>query len=152
MPGAFERNVKACAILAPRFRAGLQAIENAERIHFAITESRRLNGSVNIDVALIAALPNEARWDYAIGYGAGRNEVVHWVEIHSATDGNVKVVLAKLAWLRAWLPTNAPALGAMRARYVWVSSGKIAISPNAPSRRILAQKGLLLSGRRYTIS
>jgi hypothetical protein len=34
--------------------------------------------------------------------------LVYWLEIHPASDGEVKVVLAKLEWLKNWLRTKAP--------------------------------------------
>jgi hypothetical protein len=151
MPGAFEKNIKACKALAPHFKPGLQALKNADKQHLHVQHPRRLTGSVDVDAALETDLASEPRWDYAIGYGGSEDETVHWVEVHPATDGQVRAVLAKLDWLRSWLKRHAAPLGAMKCRYIWVSSGTTAISPNAPARRMLAQKGLLLVGATHTI-
>ena len=108
---------------------------------------------MDVDSALAEALPNTPRWDYGIGHRSGNNrrETVHWVEVHPATDGEAKAVEAKLDWLVAWMKLNAAALHAMKAKYVWVSSGKTRLTPMSPTRRRLAQKGLIVAGGTYWI-
>lgn len=153
MPAEFETNVKACTPLNHHYRTGMRALRRPDRRRVSVTRPTQLTGSVDVDKALAHTLPNDPRWDYGIGCRPGRNgpEMVHWVEVHPATDGEAKVIEAKLDWLTGWLKNNAPALGAMPRRYVWVSSGKTALTPVAPARRRLAQKGLIVAGGSYRI-
>jgi len=73
-------------------------------------------------------------------------ERVTWAEVHPSREDQVKVVLKKLAWLKNWLGGDGHLLGAFERRYVWVSSGKTAISANALIRKKLSSEGLVLSG------
>lgn len=153
MPGQFETNVRACAALGQHYEVGLQALRNADRQHIRVKGPRQLTGSVDVDSALAGTLPNDPRWDYGIGHIARGNgiETVHWVEVHPATDGEVKVIEAKLVWLQNWTRLNASALSSMRRQYIWVSSGKTSFTPGAPSLKRLAQKGLVNVGSMYTV-
>jgi hypothetical protein len=51
-------------------------------------------------------------------------------------------VLEKLAWLQNWLNAAAPGLGSITAKYIWIASGRVAITANSPQRRRIAQSGL----------
>jgi hypothetical protein len=116
-------------------------------------DNRRLAGSVNVDSALSEALPAAPRWDYGIGYRPSKvhDETVHWVEVHQATDAEIRAMEAKLAWLQDWLVHAAPELARMDRRFIWVSSGRTRITPTAPGLRRLAKKGCRNVGRVYTI-
>lgn len=153
MPGNFEANVRACAALSEHYQVGLQALRQADRRHIQVSKPRQLTGSVDVDSALALTLPNDPRWDYAIGHrvpGDGR-ETVHWIEVHPASDAEVNAIEAKLDWLVNWVIRHAAALSAMRRRYVWVSSGNTHLTHTAPSLKRLAQRGLKHVGSRYTI-
>ncbi|MBM4019611.1 MAG: hypothetical protein FJ288_15040 [Planctomycetes bacterium] len=152
MPGQFEASVKACAALSQHYQVGLQALRQADKERIQVN-GRQLTGSVDVDSALAGTLPNAPRWDYGIGHRPRRNgaEAVHWVEVHPATDGEVKVIEAKLDWLANWAGAHAPALWAMKRRYVWVSSGNTHLTPTAPGLRRLAQRGVKNVGSRYTL-
>lgn len=87
--------------------------------------------------------PEEARWDYVIGYG----QHAYFVEVHSAETSEVKMVLAKLGWLRNWLKTQAPELAKMKSSvntFVWIPSGRVNILPSSPQAMRLNQSGLKL--------
>jgi hypothetical protein len=113
----------------------------------------RLAGSVDLDAALADKFPNDARWDYGIGHqpADAKGEMVYWVEIHPATSGEVKVVLAKLAWLKRWLQASAPRLRKMRRAFVWVSSGKTSFTLSSPQQKQFALLGLRHRGRAFKI-
>jgi hypothetical protein len=98
---------------------------------------------VDIDAALKSDLPNDPRWDYAIGMivDSKRDRIV-WVEVHPASSSNVKEVLAKLRWLRDWLDSAAGTLARLDRRIVWVASGTVAILRGSPQARQLAIEGL----------
>ena len=102
----FEGAVAATPDLHGAWRDGLGALRRADKEHVGGAVSRLLSGSVNVDTALTKNYPNAYGWDYGIGNRPTNlgEEVVYWVEVHPAgRDGDVKVVLAKLAWLKTWL-------------------------------------------------
>jgi hypothetical protein len=96
---------------------GLRALKNADRGRVSC-DGRRLRGSVDIDSALRVLLPNEKRWDYAIGLAnAGQQDSVLWLEVHSASSLHVDEVLSKLRWLRDWLGTSATEMDRLPRRF-----------------------------------
>lgn len=151
MRRSFRAGTAACADLKPYYRRGLRGLRVADRVRICASDPRKLTGSIDIDSALKQRLPAAPRWDYAIGYepDSGRDEVVHWVEVHPATDGEVGTVKRKLAWLKHWMRENARELAAMERRFIWVASGRSALSPVSPARRSLAQAGCRFVGRIY---
>ena len=153
MSRGFCSAAKCCAALDGHVRTGLQALPESDRRHIRPKQTRRVAGSVNLDAALADAEPNSPRWDYAIGYRPAHRacEVVHWVEIHPATDGEIRSVEKKLQWLKGWMAENASELEAMEKRFVWISSGKTDFSPGSPGLKRLAQKGCCHVGRVYSI-
>jgi hypothetical protein len=101
------------------------------------------------------ALPNAPRWDYGVGVAQGGvGDKIHWVEVHPATDGDVKDVLRKLAWLRTWLRENARHLLAMTAAekgFVWIATKDIGFRPGSPKAKQLEAQGLGFPCRRFKI-
>jgi len=136
------------------WKAGLQALRPEDKPHIFVenTSTSRLRGSVDIDTALRKAYPNANRWDFAIGYQHTnrKEECVYWVELHTASDSQVKVVLAKHAWLLQWLAGDGKLLNAFERNFVWLSSGSTSFTPGSPQRKRLAQVGLLPRDRRLT--
>jgi len=118
-----------------------------------VRDNGRVAGSVDVDTALRSDLPNAPRWDYGIGYrpSANASDAVHWVEIHAATDGDIKAVEKKLEWLQSWVGINAPLLAGMDSRFVWVSSGRTRFTPTALGLKRLAKRGYRHVGRVYDI-
>ena len=149
----FRIAAEACSALRSHVRNGLQALRRPDRTRVRAKNSRRLAGSIDVDSALAEALPNAPRWDYGIGHQppSNRDEVVHWVEVHPATDGEVSKMEAKLEWLKNWMDNNAEELARMDRRFVWVSSGRTHSTPTSPGLRRLAQKGCCHVGSVYTI-
>jgi hypothetical protein len=145
----FKRAVKATPHLANAWVEGLGALRARDRPHVAPEDTRLLKGSADVDSALQACQPNEHRWDFAIGYRhTNRQEdCVYWVEIHTANDKEVKVVLAKLRWLRGWLAEDGKLLDDFERDFIWVSSGPTAFTPDSPQVKQLAQRGLQHKGR-----
>ena len=88
------------------------------------------------------------RWDFAIGYKHTDRtvECLYWVELHTASDSEVEVVLAKLRWLRRWLEADGKLLNAFEKDFVWVSSGDTHFTLNAPQRRAFADLALRQTG------
>lgn len=150
----FRAGIEACAALQSHYRVGLQALEASDHRRFRARDTRRLAGSVDVDSALKSELPKAPRWDYGVGYRPSNaaDDVVHWVEVHQATEGEVKAIEAKLKWLKEWIGANATELAIMDRRFVWVSSGKTRLAPTSPALKRLAQRGCLHVGRVYEIA
>ncbi len=150
---SFRKAVELCPSLEHALQPGLSALRSTDRDHVLAEDTRRLTGSVDLDSTLKTALPNTPRWDYAIGYRhtTPKVEIVYWVEVHPASDGEIKVVLKKLAWLKQWLRESAPQLNALRREFIWVSSGKTSLSLSAPQQKQFALLGLQHKGRVFQI-
>src|SRR2546421_1800900 len=105
----FARAVRNCPALADALRSGLKALKSADASRITCSP-RRLAGSVDVDLTLSQAFPNERRWDYAIGVKHDRStDAVIWIEVHPASStGEVENVIAKLDWLKNWTTGNAP--------------------------------------------
>lgn len=139
--GKFKRAILSCPATASGFRDGLQAIEPSDRGRFSCRRPRALTGSIDLDASLRAALPNEPRWDYGIGYAPEGREKVVWVEVHPASSDHVSEVIAKYEWLRSWLSRNIRQLSPPSA-VLWVASGRITLLRNSQAARRLAKSGL----------
>jgi hypothetical protein len=140
---SFRSAVAATPEIASHYRAGLQALPGARRTLIRISVGRRLDGSVNIDKALRHAKPNDPRWDYGVGIKPrADNGRAIWIEIHPASSSHVDPVLRKLAWLRDWLRNEATRLHRIKARYVWLATGTVALPRNSPKRKLIAEQGL----------
>jgi hypothetical protein len=139
----FRDAVHQAALIRERLRDGLQAVRAVHRGQLSCSNTRRIRGSVSLDDALRIAYPQAARWDYAIGIRqSSKTDVVVWLEVHPASSLHVDEVLNKLAWLRAWLRSDAPQLGHLPALYCRVATGKIAFRRGSGAEKRIAQKGL----------
>jgi hypothetical protein len=145
----FKRAVRRTPQLQGAWRLGLGALRAQDRPHVNPSDPRRLSGSVDVDSALQQQQPNAHRWDFAIGFRHAnrQNECIYWVEIHTANDKEVKVVLDKLRWLRNWLAGDGNLLDAFERDFIWVSSGATSFTPGAPQSKQFAQLGLQHKGR-----
>ena len=130
------------------WRPGLQALRAQDRPHVVPEHPRNLQGSVDVDSSLRRLQPNANRWDFAIGYRHAnrQKDFIYWVEIHTAADKEVKVVLRKLDWLRKWLESDGNLLDQFDREFIWVSSGVTTFTPESPQRKRLAQSGLQHKG------
>lgn len=138
----FKEAVECTPDIAGGYCMGLRAMgNNSKRVQIVDTEL--LRGSVDIDGMVKDKYPEEARWDYVIGYG----QHAYFVEVHSAETSEVKMVLAKFGWLRNWLKTQAPELAKMKSSvntFVWIPSGRVNVLPGSPQAMRLNQSGLKL--------
>lgn len=120
-----------------------------DRPHIRPKDTRLLRGSADIDAAHQALSPNENRWDFAIGvrHANWGEDFIYWVEIHTANDKEVGVVLRKLEWLKRWLVSDGQLLDKFERDFIWVSSGATAFTADGPQSKRFAEKGLLYAGR-----
>ncbi len=140
-------------------KPGLQALGNHSN---CVRESeRKVTDSIDFDGATRAAHGHAHRWDYFLGVSGsparkgGRKksgsaappsgDSIVAVEVHSASEGEVKVVIAKKEKSGPLLRAQLRA-GRSVARWVWVASGKTAISPNSKYTRLLATARIELVG------
>lgn len=150
---SFREAVEITPSLGQGWQKGLAALRSVDRERVHAEDTRRLKGSVDLDSTLKSTLPNDPRWDYGIGYHHTnlRADTVYWVEVHPASDGEIKVVLKKLAWLKQWLCESAPKLKSMRREFIWISSGKTSLTLSAPQQKQFALQGLQHKGRVFQI-
>ncbi len=153
MKRSFRAAVEASEILRPHLNAGLQALLSVDSDRIRAKHTRRITGSVNLDTALAASLPNSPRWDYGVGYRLknSTSDIVHWIEVHPATDREAGIVVKKLAWLKQWIAADAQKLSCLDPRYIWISSGSTRLTPTAPALRQLAQLGCKNVGNTYSL-
>lgn len=152
MSSEFPQHVRQCKAIRSSLCVGIQAMSKVHRQMMTVN-SGKATGSIDIDSALAKTQPASPRWDYGIGHSPSPKSAdeVHWIEVHPCTEGEVKAILAKLAWLKGWLNANSQGLLTLTCYYTWISSGTTSISPKSPSRRRLAQAGVFLAGSHYTI-
>jgi hypothetical protein len=150
----FKDAVEATPDLQNAWRSGLRALRRTDRQHVDAQDGRRLAESVDVDSALAAKCPTDPRWDYGVGYDPvdASGETVYWIEIHPARSGEIDRVLARLAWLKAWLAASAPRLHVMRKAFVWISSGKTSFTLSSPQQKRFALVGLRHVGRTFRLS
>ena len=125
----FQKAVEETPSISHAFKAGVKALEPHDRTR--LESKTKATGSLNLDETLKRQFPNENRWDYAIGLPKNHGrETVLWLEVHSMSSGQSKVVIKKLNWLKMWLRDNAPLLHALNKVFVWQVSGKDSSNPN----------------------
>jgi hypothetical protein len=146
----FKRAVTQTPNLGTAWQPGLQALRAEDKPHIKVEDPREehLRGSADIDTALQPHEPQANRWDFAVGYQHTnrRNEVIYWIETHTGSDNQIKVVLKKLAWLQTWMRRDGKQLANFERDIVWVSSGHTLFTKGSKQVKELAQKGLIYSG------
>lgn len=143
----FKVAVEATPDIASGYCKGLKALKNNSSM-LKVADTRELLGSVDIDETMKKLCPNDARWDYTIGY-QGK---AYFVEVHPANTSNVSEMLNKAKWLEAWLKDKAVELGKIRdGNLFWIPSGKVAILKTSPQYRKLALHKLSLTTNPFTL-
>jgi len=150
----FKEAVEKTPGLENAYQIGLQALRACDKPHIEPQDTRRLRGSADIDSAFQKTEPNANRWDFGIAYKHTNraDEVIYWVELHTANDSEFKVVIKKTLWLRNWLKGIGKLLSSFERDIVWVSSNATSLTLSAPQRRQMAQVGLQHVGRMLRIS
>ncbi len=144
----FKRAVGKTPHLQNAWMQGLGALRARDRPHVVPEDPRLLKGSADVDSALQPHEPQAHRWDFAIGFRHANwlKDCVYWVEIHTANDREVNVVLDKLRWLRHWLAGDGRLLNQFERDFIWVSSGATSFTLGAPQLKRFAQLGLQHKG------
>ena len=140
----FELAVTNTPNIAGGYKNGLQAFgRNSSFVE--VDDTKKLEGSVDIDECTKELYPDEPRWDYALGYGGK----AYFIEVHPASTSDVKTVIEKAKWLDGWLNAKAKELKALKAgnNLYWVASGKVNILRTSRQYRMLMQSKILLCNR-----
>lgn len=149
----FQQALEKTPRLSGSWRAGLQALRAEDRPHIRAEDPRRLRGSSDIDTAYQPAQPNSNRWDFAIGYKHTNreDEVIYWVETHTASDSEISVVIRKADWLLNWLKADGHLLAKFEKDIYWVASGRTKFTPSATKLKQLALMGVKFAGSTLNI-
>ena len=137
----FAKTVSAVPDIANGYRLGLGAL-GADSNYVAAAAKRSIDGSVNIDCCTKEKYPEDHRWDYVISYC----DKAYYLEVHPATDGEVKVLEAKLKWLKSWLRQTATDLDSYPSgtpKYTWVHSGKCGLTKGSREYKKAVMLGLV---------
>jgi hypothetical protein len=139
-PITFRKAVEGTPDVATGYKAGLIAL-GAYSAKVSVSNTKLLQGSIDIDMLTTARYPNDNRWDYAFAY----NGEVFFIEVHSANSSQVSIVLKKLQWLKDWLHHKAPEINKIKAKdapFYWIQSKGFAIPKNSPQYRAAQIAGL----------
>jgi hypothetical protein len=150
---SFESAVNQTKHLEKAWKPGLQALRAEDKLHIDPQDPRKLRGSVDVDTAWQKLDPHGNRWDFGIAYQHTNRdeEFVYWVELHTASDSQVKKVIAKANWLLNWLRNGGKLLAAFEREIIWVSSGKTSFTLTAPQKKQMAMAGLTHCGSKLRI-
>ncbi len=144
---SFLRAVEASPTLRGKCAEGLGAL-GANRSRVNATNPRSILGSVNVEAAQREIDPQGHTWDYGIGLAADQNEIVIWVEVHSADASHIQIIIDKLESLRRFLAEYAAQLRRFPTRYVWLATRGVGISAASRERRRLNDRGIVLRSKR----
>lgn len=136
---SFIEAVAKCSEIKNNLNPGLSALRK-HSIDVKVSDTKLLKGSVDIDKAVASLRPNDARWDFVVGY----DEEAYFIEIHPAGTSNVSEMLKKVDWLKMWLNTVAPDLKKLHKTdiYYWVPSGSVNILPGSVQQKRIAASHL----------
>jgi hypothetical protein len=149
----FQQAVGKIPALQNSWCPGLQALRAEDKPHIEAEDPRRLTGSVDVDTAYQKLMPQSNRWDFGIAFRHSDRdkELVYWVELHTASDSQVKVVIKKAQWLLEWLKSDGKPLAGFEKEIVWVSSGATTFTRSSPQKKLMAQAGLQHVGGKLRI-
>ena len=140
-PMTFKKAIEATPDVAAGFKAGLSALgKHSSKV--SVSDTKFLQGSLDIDTCTSSKYPNSNRWDYAFAY---KGETF-FIEVHSANTIEVKTVLKKLQWLKDWLHKKAPEINRLKAKsqhpFYWIQSKGFEIPKTSPQYRAAEGAGL----------
>jgi hypothetical protein len=146
---SFRDAARACEQIRLHLREGLQGLRAVDRSRVTSATPRNLRGSANVDQATRRQYPNDARWDYVVGFRQGAtNDSAIWVEVHPASStASVGEVLRKLDWLKEWLKTDGKSLAQLPSIFVWLATDSVAFRSGSSSRRKIAEAGVAFFAR-----
>ncbi len=139
MGNKFKEAVEATPDIKDGFCNGLQALGKNNSKRVKASDTRLLNGSVDIDACTKELYPNDARWDYVVGFDSH----AYFLEIHPASTGEVESMIKKKQWLDSWLNEKAPTLKKLAVNvFYWIPSGRCKIQKTSKQYRMLAESNI----------
>lgn len=134
----YEEAVKVTPDVSTGYRKGVEAF-GEYKSKIKVPDSKKINGSLDIDAMTVELYPETNRWDYAICY----DSEVFYIEIHPACTSEVSKMLKKLNWLKSWLVTKAPAIDKLTTKtkqpYYWIQSSNCKIPTHMPQYKQIVQ-------------
>ena len=136
---SFKNSVRKCMDIKDALKSGLSALK-ANSKYVKVTNTKLLDGSVDIDEAVRDKYPEDSRWDYVVGYA---NEAF-FIEVHPAATSNIDDMVKKVKWLKNWLASSAPDLKSLHKIevYYWIPSGRVSILKGSVQDRKIAANHL----------
>lgn len=122
---------------------GLAGLKDVDRNRIAVAIRNKFQDSLDLDAALLTDHQGEHRWDYLLSY---QETWVVAVEVHSANTSEVSVLIQKKKAAKRQLQAHMRPTGHI-AKWIWISSGAVAIPQLDRARTRLAQEGIMLVGR-----
>lgn len=136
----FQEAVTRTPDVSNAYERGLRALgQYSSKVQLG--DTRQCEGSIDIDGATVAIYPGANRWDYSISY---KGEV-YFVEVHTASTGEVSTVLRKLDWLKQWLHTHAPLINSLKTKgnpFYWIHTNGLHILPTSAQFKQVVQKNI----------
>lgn len=134
----FKEAVEATPDVSTGYREGIEAF-GEYKAKIKVPDSKKIDGSLDIDAMTAKLYPDSNRWDYAICYDGE----VFYIEVHSATTSEVSKMIQKLQWLKSWLIKKAPEINKLttttRQPYYWVQSSGCNIPKHMPQYKKIVQ-------------
>lgn len=125
--------------LNTKLKKGIQAVKSGDKKFIAVNLRTRFSDSIDIDEAFRKTHGKQNRWDYLLG--DSRNNKIVGLEPHSATDGEISVVINKRKSCRAQLGPHLKQ-GSNVSAWFWVASGKIDFTIMDKARLNLDNNGI----------
>jgi len=116
--------------------SGLGAIKGSDRNKFDfLKDTRKINGSADIDTTVKKQFPTDNRWDYVVGY----NEKAYFFEVHPMTEGEVATLIAKKDWLEGLLTSKVKNINKLKQTpFFWLPTDSgCAIPPRSRKTKML---------------
>lgn len=126
--------------LLPEVRDGMQALSNPDRTRISASPSNYVVNSLALD----ERRGSTGEWDYLLGIDDQKSPVIG-VEVHPATNGEVKAVIAKKQRTHVSLQPHMPIQHVRR--WIWIASGKDTVARGSTEYRQLIQAQIQLVGR-----
>lgn len=101
------------------------------------TSAITITDSLDFDAALKPSAGADPRYDYLLGL-RGATDCIDAVEVHPATSGEVKRIVAKCTWSRAYLHTCAVGV----RHWHWISTNRIGFRRGGQEERRLRAAGV----------
>lgn len=124
---------------------GLGAVQGGHRQYLDVAIRADFADSLEADEALRSGNDQENRWDYLLGHGPSQQVIA--LEPHSASDGEIGVVIDKRNAARVQLREHLRE-GATISKWLWVASGKVHFANTERVRLRLDQNGIEFVGTR----